>query len=324
MAVRFLFGFLHGADRGRIGLDDVELTTDASPVIQPSLDVSLPDGAATQVAPDATTPILVRVQPRAESYVSGSGLLHYSIDGGAYVTTPLTPLGDSEYYAALPAVPCGSIIDYYLSIQGSTSGIQILPPTAPAHTFTAIATNVETIVATDFGSNDPTWTTAGDAVNGAWSRSEPLGHGDAGDPPSDFDGNVTCWLTGPDDGDADVDDGVTILLTDTYDLSGSVDPYITYARWFNNDGGDSPLEDEFLVEASDDGGATWTPIELLGPTGPQVHGGWYVARFRISDFVTLTDQFRVRWQVSDYGDDSRVEAAIDAFEVYDVSCGGSG
>lgn len=319
VAVRFLFGLVHGAERGRIGLDDVELTTDVSPHIASSFEMSLPNGITSQVEPDDVTPISFRIHPRGEAYVAGSGRLYYRVEGGEFVSQPLTPLGDDIYYAALPAVPCGSTIDYYVSAEGSISGMLQLPASAPGATFNAVSVHVETIFATDFTS-DPGWTVSGDAVFGAWSRGTPLGHGDEGDPPNDFDGNGICWLTASGDGDADVDAGVTILASTLYDLSNTVDPYVTYARWFDNDGGDSPLEDVFLVEASDDGGATWTPVESLGPYGPQVHGGWYVARFRIADFVTLTDQFRIRWQASDYGNDSRVEAAIDAFGIYDGFC----
>ena len=37
--------------------------------------------------------------------------------------------------------------------------------------------------------------------------------------------------------------------------------------------GDGPMQDVFVVQVSDDGGATWVNLETVGPSGPEVNGG---------------------------------------------------
>ena len=117
-----------------------------------------------------------------------------------------------------------------------------------------------------------------------------------------------------------MDGGSTTLVSPVLDLTGLVSPRVVYARWFSNDQGASPFSDVFVVEVSSNGGAGWVNLETVGPTGPEVSGGWFVKQFRISDFVPVSSQFRIRFTAADAPPGSIVEAAIDAFGITDTLC----
>jgi hypothetical protein len=76
------------------------------------------------------------------------------------------------------------------------------------------------------------------------------------------------------------------------------------------------------VDISDDGGASWVPLEVVGPT-QDASGGWIEATFTLTDFVNSTSQVQLRFMASDVGSGSIVEAAIDDLWIKDVSCNSS-
>ena len=221
----------------------------------------------------------------------------------------------------MPAPSCGDTPEYYFSVEGDTLGVVTAPADAPTTVFTSQVGSLTTVVAYDFEAN-PGWTVSGDATDGQWDRGIPVACV-RGDPPADYDGSGQCMLTDNSAADAcnsDVDGGTTTLTTQTIDLSGLNDPILSYARWYNNVAGSAPQEDIFVVELSANGGSSWAQLEVVGPTGQEVQGGWYELSFRIADYVTPTAQFQVRWHASDLGSGSVVEAGIDAFAIYDFIC----
>jgi hypothetical protein len=247
--------------------------------------------------------------------------LHYRYDGGAFVSTPLASLGGGFFEATLPAPECGDEPEFYFSAEGTVTGLVTNPADAPATVYAAEVGELVSIVAYDFES-DPGWTVSGDATDGQWDRGIPVDCS-RGDPPTDYDGSGRCFLTdnsAASDCNSDVDGGTTTLTSQVIDLTGLSDPIVTYARWYSNTFGASPEADIFEVEVSSNGGASWVELETVGPTGPEVGGGWYVRSFHIADYVTPTAQFRIRFHASDLGDGSVVEAGIDAFAIDDFQC----
>ena len=148
----------------------------------------------------------------------------------------------------------------------------------------------------------------------------PMGGGDRGDPPADFDGSGQCWLTDNVDGNSDVDGGQTILTSPVLDASEATT--VRYMRWYSNTFGASPNADVFVVEISDDGGSSWSELEVVGPGGPEADGGWYAVEFDLATVAgfTANDQFRIRYNASDLGDGSVVEAAVDGFVLIGADC----
>ena len=77
-----------------------------------------------------------------------------------------------------------------------------------------------------------------------------------------------------------------------------------------------------LVEVSDNGGASWVTLELIGPSGPEINGGWFEKEFLVADIpgITNTDQFRIRFTAGDTGEGSVVEAGVDAVQLRKLFC----
>jgi hypothetical protein len=170
------------------------------------------------------------------------------------------------------------------------------------------------------------------ATQGTWQRIDPIGTDAQPEVDHTSGPGTECFVTGQGPqfgniGDADVDEGVTTLLSPLLDLSGTGQATIAYWRWYHNsysqldaDEGLGPNEDVLTVWITDDGGATWTLVESVGPTGPETSGGWILHAFDAGALVDLTDQVRLRFVASDVGNFSIVEAAVDDLLVVAVDC----
>src|SRR5690606_2233406 len=95
---------------------------------------------------------------------------------------------------------------------------------------------------------------------------------------------VNCFFTGQGtigggDGDADVDNGRTTLISPVLDLS-SGDATISYWRWYSNGLGAAPNSDVFAVDVSADNGQSWIRVETVGPGGPETEPRWFYHEFR--------------------------------------------
>jgi len=162
--------------------------------------------------------------------------------------------------------------------------------------------------------DDQGWTVQNDPslTDGAWERGIPIGGGERGDPPTDYDGSGKCYVTDNVPGNSDVDGGPTMLISPTIDASGGEEVFISYARWFTNDNRDI---DRLDVHVSNDDGNSWVLVESVPDTA-----GWIYTGFKVSDFVTPTSQMKVRFSASDNPNNSVTEAGIDAFKAVMVEC----
>lgn len=282
------------------------------------LEFSYPEGLPFISDPNAGAAIVVAITEGVGTLDPGAPpLLHTSIDDLPFVTTPLTPTGAGAltFTGTLPPAPCFSVIRWYVSAVTTGGAMETSPAGAPSATFAAsVVTEITPVLTEDFEA--PVGYEVSGSVaspfNGRWEVGVPVGDGTAGDPPEDYDGSGQCYLTGNLPG-KDVDGGPTILTTPAFDLSDSgVDYYVGYARWFSNDTGLAPMSDTFVVEISNDDGATWTNLETVGPDGPEVVGGWIPVSHSVSAVIEPTDRVRVRFLASDVGANSTVEAAVDA------------
>lgn len=258
-------------------------------------------------------------------------------------TIPLTSTGGTSYIGQIPAQPAGTLIAYYILLEDSYGKQSGITPMAANLSQNAnvpyfILNGFEFMGIEDFDANIGFWQ-IGDvndnATTGIWEIDEPIGSfSDPTDPTtivqtdqnhtpngSDcaFTGNAGSILDGI--GTNDVDGGHTTLFSPFYDLSSYSNPVFSYYRWYTNNppSGANPGADWWQVMITDDG-VNWQFIE----NNLTSDKSWRRFAFRVSDYVNLTSQVRVKFIASDslrigqnLDGGSLIEAAVDDFSLYE-------
>lgn len=167
------------------------------------------------------------------------------------------------------------------------------------------------------------WQVAGNAVSGIWERDEPVGtsyQGNMMNPGEDVKGDIggLAYVTGNGGGSAgndDVDDGRTTLVSPVFDLSEMNNPYISYARWFANDGGFGSPNDSLVIYLSN--GNQKAMLDFIDASSSET-SKWVGKKFKVSDFVTPTDSMRIVFTTADKPSSGHlVEAGVDLFQAFD-------
>ena len=288
-----------------------------------NIQFEFPNGIPAIVDPNGGTTIRVIATANGETPQPGTGTLYYDV-GNGFQDVAMNIVDTNVYDAVLPAGPCNETIKFYFTADSTAGDTFRSPSDAPTTFHTALSVGSITAVFNDDFEADLGWAVTGNATDGQWTRGVPVGGGDRGDPAIDGDSSGACYLTDNVDGNSDVDGGSTTLTSPTMDATtgtGSV-AMLSYHRWYSNDSGGGPNEDIFEVEISNDNGTTWMDLETVGPTGPGTGGGWILQSFMIADFLTPTDQMRVRFTASDLINGSVVEAGVDGVKIEMVDCGG--
>ena len=150
--------------------------------------------------------------------------------------------------------------------------------------------------------------------DGVWEAGIPAGDGSRGDPTIDGDGSGNCFLTRNAPGNSDVDGGTTTLISPVMNATVG-DAHVGYWRWYSNSFGNAPFSDIFRVQISSNN-VNWVDLEVVGPGGDEVSGGWNFKKFRVGDFVPVTANVRVRFIAGDLNSGSVVEAAVDGVSMF--------
>jgi len=308
------------------GVSSVLTVPVKGPGSPPALSITFPDGIPDIVDPTGSTILRVNTTPGTDSAVAGSGVLYVDV-AGSTTAISLTETVPGEHETNFPAVDCGSQLDWYVSFDLTSGGTHSSPSSAPAVTYESLSMQVATMTEDDLES-DSGWIVgdpADTATTGVWERVDPLGTSAQPDDDHSPSGSM-CYVTGQgspggSNGENDVDNGTTTLYSPIYDLSGSMDPVVSYWRWYSNSTGSSD-DDTFTVQITNDG-SSWSDVEVLGPSGAGTSGGWIQHQFSVSSFVTPSSSVQLRFLASDLGSGSIVEAAIDDLEIIEV-CPNSG
>ncbi|MCY2961168.1 MAG: choice-of-anchor B family protein [Planctomycetota bacterium] len=290
------------------------------------IDFAFPAGTPLTIDPQGEA---VAVDLVAAPGVVAAGSARLSVNlGGGWTEIPLAAQLGGGYLASFPPSSCGADIAWYVTARTTGGRTWTWPQGAPAIVAHATAASTVQVTIIDRLDAPTTWSGVqpGDtATSGRWYFGDP--NGTTAQPEDDHsNAGATCWFTGQAPaqaqvGLADVDGGTTTLTTPLYDLSGLQQPVISYWRWYANAiGSGTPFEDVLRVDISNDGGSTWTPVEVVGPAGNVVYGGWFQHQFRVADVIAPTNQVRLRFVAADLGNPSTIEAAIDDLAIADVNC----
>lgn len=260
---------------------------------------------------------------------------------GAWTDLVLNNTSGNSYTATIPAQPAGTLISYYLGLEGSggiLSSVQpieanIADPNLPYY----ILVGYELLHREDFDFTQGSWTEglpSDDAITGEWVIDVPIGSYYENEPvqpdAQHTPGGVACAVTGNANntsaglGDNDVDQGKTTLVTPEFDLTDYDNPLFVYWRWYTNDPPTSanPGNDVWQVEISGNG-SSWIRVERTYTSDKS----WRRYALRVLDYLpSLTANTQIRFIAQDslipgtYLDGgSLVEAAIDDLELYEIA-----
>jgi choice-of-anchor B domain-containing protein len=240
--------------------------------------------------------------------------------------TPLTDDSDGAGAYVLDPVPYGvyalDASRFGYAPQQRTVTVSIQDPLDPVVEDFALQ---PAALAHDFEAGASSWTRVAppnQATAGLWIWANPIGSGGGAVQPEDdhsVDPGQFCWVTAnaasstSGVGDADVDNGATILQSPVLDLSAMSNPVLSYWRWFTNDAGSNPGTDTLRVEISNNNGSTWKVVEKV----LQSQSAWVNKTVAVSSLLPPTTTMRVRFIAEDLGGGSVVEAAMDDFMIYD-------
>jgi aminopeptidase YwaD len=286
----------------------------------PDIDFLYPNGVPSFILADQPTSLDVTLAPENGAQADpGTALLHYSIDGDPYEADALTQLFGNNYLANLPAVACGQVLEYYLSVN-DLSGNTYYDPDPASPRMPIVATEIDSALDDNF-ETDLGWTTEIlGASSGQWQRGVPVN--DPGwdyDPATDADGSGQCFLTQNQTGNTDVDDGAVRLISPVFALSENGTIAYDYYLYLNNTAGGV---DRLLVEINSDGGVgSWTEIARHDQNGGL---NWYhveIDGLTLSGLgVPLTSTMMLRFTANDGDPQSIVEAGVDAVHIHNFSC----
>ncbi|MFO0834977.1 MAG: GC-type dockerin domain-anchored protein [Phycisphaerales bacterium] len=286
-----------------------------APPLDP-FDFAYPSGKPANINPAGGSTADVKVTAKG-SFTLSTVKMYVDPEGdGTYAAVNASSIGGGVYRVTFPAATCGNTVKYYFTATATNGTIETDPSTAPATTYSTFSGNGLITAFADNFETDTGWTISTTASAGGWQRGVPVAGGNA--PSADADGSGKCYVTG-NTASVDVDGGQTVLTSPTFNGSaGNV--YLQYSRWYKISG--AIATDAFSVEASNNNGATWTPVESVAAGSSEASGGWYAKQFQLSSILPLSATMKVRFTARDTGIDNNVEAGIDAFKILTPDCGG--
>ena len=269
----------------------------------------------------------------------------YKIRGISAAPTPLlmTKSNNVEYDVIFPSQTAGDVYEYYFELSDNTNSYVVVSPKNAGVGTTFFQRNIPYFVLIGYATKyqelfdaatAPTGWTIGNAggdnaIRGLWEHGVPVpSFVDNNDSSTivqtytDANGGGSCLVTDnagsalASIGQADVDGGRTTVVSPLIDISSYTKPVLGYSRWYSNSQGSNPRKDWWVTQLSYNGGNSWFPMERSYE--PDVR--W--RRFVFPLAKIGNNQIMVRFIANDSAQvgagGSLVEAALDAFEIYDI------
>lgn len=311
-----------------VGRENFDAVVAMSELFAAQVRFTLPEPLPVVMTPDASTSVRVTLAADYSSIAPGSAKIYTRVKGSAGIFTPadLTLQTGTTYAGPIPAVGCGSSVEYYFEAANAGGVVARYPLGAPSQVFTLDALSSSVVV------SDPCevaggWTVGapGDtATAGKWQCATPLAT--SAQPGADHSAaGVNCWITdaraGSSAGTYDVDNGATSLISPVYDLASvpsdfvARDGLITYWVWFSNSYLNRP-DDVFPIWLSNDAGQSWSVCDLLSTTT----GAWVQRSVRVQGLVGRTQNMRLKFVAQDFSPTSTVECGVDDVTVALLGC----
>lgn len=276
------------------------------------------------VHPLLPTPVTVQVFDDDDPIDPDNVFMHAQPNASIRYTIQLQDAGDGLFTGELPPTDCGDVMNFYFYANTIDGSLIRTPDGAPVETYSAPSFTAYEEVFRDNFETDFGWTIGApgdDASTGIWTRVDPNGTNAQPEDDNPAGEGTICWVTGQGtpggaDGENDVDNGQTTLLSEVYDLSAFANPTVGYARWYSNDTGGAAESDQMDISISNDGGATWTTLETVTENAH----AWVEVRFIVGDVIEPTSAMRLRFVASDEEEGSIIEAGIDDFIIAETTC----
>jgi len=275
---------------------------------------------------DTTGPYVVETTILDQTGIAETHLYYTSSSHGGPFAVPLEVIDaqTGQMRAEIPGQPTATRIQYWITAVDVVGNQSSDPVNAPwGHYAFFIISDLSAPVFSDDMESDNGWTVGqpgDDANSGIWERVDPNGVWENGyevQPEDDHTPSpgTYCWITGNDppgsaQGVDDVDGGVTTLLSPWIDVSAHAGVSCSYVRWYTNNTGDNPNSDFWVVQVTANG-SDWFDLENTYGT----YRAWLERSFVLADYLELNGSLRFRFQASDEGGGSIVEAGIDDFAV---------
>jgi hypothetical protein len=290
------------AERSTVGF--AQVTGDGDAAIEPGETWALTVGVTNPgVLPVSGTMHLSSSSPYITVLQADAGF-----GAGAQVFATTQPAGSMHLklahplglqIAIAPNAPPGSyLLDLAMTFDGETT-----PDTVPVAVGTPRRLSIDDMEISNFG-----WQVTSTGANYAFQRAVPQATGAQPGNDDPLGTGTMCWVTGAaagsGDGTNDVD-GTTTLTSPVFRASGFSHLELDYARWFADLPG-GPLDDVLLVQASNDGGTSWTTLE----TTPNANS-WQTKSFDLESFLPLSDAMKIRFTASDNPNNDLCEALVD-------------
>ncbi len=268
---------------------ETNLFADPAVRIKPvrSLAILFPNGTPTEVEPKTETMFDVTVTGIGEGApLTGSGLLHYKIDGSDSTAVSLVSVRQEQYQVVLPPLECGQTIEYFVSFDESEGGRCYAPP--PTKPLAAIPVSEDVVVFEDSFENSTDWT-----MTGLWNIGIPLGQGgqELNYPvPDPTEGCLGSSILGYNlAGDYENNLAVQHATSPAIDCSGLTETCLRFCRWL---GVEQPVYDKASVSISTNG-TDWTILWQNPAIVCDLE--WMEMEYDISDYADNQPTVFLRW-----------------------------